>query len=86
MIALVILTFVDLFATLFKFLLLVRVIASFFASPANPFYAWLVTVTEPVLAPIRRLLPAAPGWDFAPLVAFFLLEGLQIVARMVFAG
>jgi YggT family protein len=36
---------------------------------------------EPVYAPIRRFLPATPGLDLAPLVAFVVLIILQQVLR-----
>jgi uncharacterized protein YggT (Ycf19 family) len=59
----------------------VRVIMSFFARPGNVFFGWLLSVTEPVLAPVRRVLPQTPGFDFAPLAAFFLLQGLQYLVH-----
>jgi len=37
----------------------------------------VVNLTEPVLAPVRRLLPKFSGLDLAPLVTFFLLQGLD---------
>jgi len=40
---------------------------------------WLWKLTEPVLAPIRRILPPFAGLDFSPLVAFLLLRVLQRV-------
>lgn len=36
-------------------------------------YRVLIDVTEPVLAPFRRMIPAAGGLDLSFLVAFFLL-------------
>ena len=36
----------------------------------------LTVVTEPVLAPIRRLLPTAGGLDFAPLVVILACQVL----------
>lgn len=39
----------------------------------------LTRLLEPVYAPIRRLLPATPGLDLAPLVAFVALLILQRV-------
>ena len=65
---------------IYLLILLVRVVFSFVSPfPTNPVsrFAWLMT--EPVLAPIRRVLPAAGGLDFSPLVVFFagyLLIGL----------
>lgn len=34
---------------------------------------FLVLVTEPVLAPVRRFLPSGGGLDFAPLIVMLIL-------------
>ena len=41
---------------------------------------FIFSVTEPILAPIRRALPLAAGMDFSPLVALILL---QLVERLL---
>lgn len=78
-----------LFATLgsltFGFLrlaLFVRVVASWIpsVSPYSPWVRWAFAVTEPFLAPLRRLLPTLGAIDISPLVAYFLLG---IVERLV---
>ncbi len=79
MITLVLLTFVDLFVFIFNIILIVRIVSSYFANPHGGFYQGLVSITEPVLAPVRRLLPQTPGLDLAPLAAFFLLQGVQLL-------
>ena len=38
---------------------------------------WLNRALEPIYAPIRRFLPATPGLDLAPLVAFIALIFLR---------
>lgn len=38
--------------------------------------AFLVQATEPILAPIRRVLPQAGMFDFAPLVVLLVLGAL----------
>ncbi len=38
--------------------------------------SWLFQLTEPLLAPIRRLVPAAGGLDFSPLVLLLVLGAL----------
>ena len=35
-------------------------------------FVW--SITEPILAPIRRALPIAGGMDFSPLVALFAIQ------------
>src|SRR3981081_2791350 len=41
------------------------------------------TVTEPVLAPIRRYMPIAGGMDFSPFIALLLI---QILASLILPG
>ena len=78
MIATVLLTFVDLFVFIFSTLLIVRIIASYVASPGGQFYQGLVALTEPLLDPVRRAMPEImPGLDLSPLVTYLLLQGIQ---------
>lgn len=46
----------------------------------SPAMGALYAVTEPVLAPVRRLIPPFGGLDFSPLVVFF---ALQLIARAI---
>ena len=48
--------------------------------PYNPFVRIIVQITEPILAPIRRVLPATAGLDFSPLIAII---GLDILHRLL---
>lgn len=41
----------------------------------------LLALTEPVLAPIRRVLPAMGGLDLSPIVAFVIIWFLQYTIR-----
>ena len=53
--------------------------------PANPIVTLLGTMTEPLLAPIRRILPDMSGLDFSPLVLLFglrLLRGILLTAAL----
>ncbi len=53
--------------------------------PRNPIVMFLRQVTEPVLAPVRRLLPPwkTGGLDFSPLIVII---AIQFVERVVFAS
>jgi len=59
--------------------LFVRVIASWFrTSPARWWLRWSYTLTEPILRPLRQLIPPVGGMlDLTPLVAWFLLTLLS---------
>ena len=53
--------------------------------PRNPIATFLRQVTEPVLAPVRRLLPPwkTGGLDFSPLIVII---AIQFVERVIFPG
>lgn len=60
--------------------LLVRVILGWLRVPhSNRMMHFLVNITEPVLAPIRQLLPPIIGLDFSPIIAYFLINLLRRV-------
>jgi YggT family protein len=45
---------------------------------------FIFSVTEPILAPIRRALPMAAGMDFSPLIALVLLQLVeQLLLRVL---
>jgi len=46
----------------------------------------MVSLTEPILAPVRRLLPQGGMVDWAPLVTFFLLQGLRYLVDRLIGG
>ena len=48
--------------------------------PRNPLARLVYGLTEPALAPIRRVLPPAGGLDFSPML---LLIGLQLLKRIL---
>ncbi len=41
--------------------------------------AFVYNVTEPLLGPIRRALPAAAGIDFSPLVALLAIQAVSTI-------
>lgn len=53
--------------------------------PRNPIVKFLRQVTEPVLAPVRRVLPPwkTGGLDFSPLIVII---AIQFVERVIFPG
>jgi len=61
----------------------VRAILSWFAmDPRNPLIEVLDQITEPILAPLRRIVPRIGMIDITPLVAILLLQVLaQAVAQ-----
>jgi YggT family protein len=65
---------------LLELLIIARFIAQLFdATGRNPITRTLIDVTEPILAPVRRLMPPTGGIDFSPTVVLLLLFVLQRV-------
>ena len=76
--------FIRLFVTVLWFLIIARVVLSW----TNPrggggVVAFIYQATEPMLAPIRRLLPPTSGVDWSPLVLMLLLGVvLRVIVRI----
>jgi len=73
--------FTDLFVLIYTVLLIVRVVASYVAKSGGQFYRALVVITEPVISPVRKVLPQTPGLDLAPLVTYIVLRGIQYLVH-----
>ncbi len=52
----------------------------------NPISQGVVSITDPVLKPIRMLVPSAGRWDFAALIGACLLEALFLYADTALRG
>jgi YggT family protein len=60
---------------LLQIALLVRVLSSWFRiSPYSAWIRWSFVLTEPILAPLRRVIPPFGMMDVTPIVAYFLLR------------
>ena len=67
---------------LYSLALLARILFEWIRVPySSRVMRFLWDITEPLLAPIRSVLPSFGGLDFSPLIAFFLLNFAQ---RLVF--
>ncbi len=76
--------FIQLLALVLWVLILARVVVSWIApTSGGPLVAFIYQVTEPLLAPIRRLLPSTGGLDLSPMIAILLLG---VIARLLIGG
>jgi YggT family protein len=75
---------VALLIQLYSMIILARVLMSWVQiDPSSPLARTLIDLTEPVLKPIRDLMPPAAGLDFSPIIAIILLQVLgQILVQM----
>ncbi len=71
----------------YSMIVLGAVIASWVQIPPdNPIGNFLYSMTEPLLGPIRSVLPDMGGLDFSPLVLLFALRMLRGVLLSAAAG
>jgi YggT family protein len=62
-------------------LILARVLMSWVqVNPYSPLARTIYDLTEPILAPVRNMLPPAAGLDFSPLIV---LIGIQIIGQIL---
>lgn len=52
----------------------------------NPAVQLLQQITEPVMAPFRKLLPNMGGLDFSPILVFLLINVLEVILRHMAAS
>ncbi len=66
---------------IYMLIVFIRVVLSWVpVSPGNPLVQIIYRLTEPVLAPLRRVIPSFGGLDISPLVVFV---GIMILKRIL---
>lgn len=55
-------------------LVIVSAILSYFMDPYHPLRRWVDSIVEPLLLPIRRVVPTVGGLDFSPLVLIIVIQ------------
>ena len=60
-------------------LVIVKVILSYFMDPYHPVRRTIDNLVEPMLAPIRRVVPLIGMFDFSPLILIILVQILSSV-------
>lgn len=72
--------FINALSQLLVLLIIVSVILSYFMDPYHPVRSWINSVVEPMLAPLRRVIPSVAGLDFSPIVLIILI---QVIANVI---
>ncbi len=68
-------------ATIYSILIFARVIISWMGrGSAHPLVLLVYRLTEPVLAPVRSVLPSFGGLDFSPVLV---LIGIQVLEQVL---
>lgn len=71
----VLIRLVDSLFNIYELILVARVLMSWIPTldPTHPVVSFVYNVTEPVLRPIRNLMPAGLMIDFSPMIVFLFL-------------
>jgi YggT family protein len=72
---------------LYSLLIFVRIILSWgMMSYGNRFMRFLINVTEPLLAPLRRIIPPLGMFDISPIIAFIIIWLFQAAVAGTLLG
>lgn len=66
-------------STVLSLVVLVDVVLSFFMAPYHPLRQTLDSLVEPMLVPIRRIMPRTGMLDFSPLILLILIQVIESV-------
>ena len=81
MIAYILLRAVDLITTLLVLLILTYVVISYFMSPYHPFRMWVDRLVEPMLNPIRKVVPLVGMFDISPIILLLLIQFMGYILK-----
>jgi YggT family protein len=72
---------VNVFFMVLTIAVFIRVLLSWVPNidPRNPAIEFLYGITEPILAPIRSIMPRTMMFDFSPMIAIFVLQAVRSV-------
>lgn len=73
---------VELLSQLLTLLIFVSVILSYVMDPYHPVRRGIDNIIEPMLMPIRRVVPTAGMFDFSPMILMLLI---QFASRLIVA-
>ena len=74
-----VITLINSVVSLLTLLIILNSIVSYFLNPFHPIRTTLDKILEPMLAPIRRVIPPTMGFDFSPLVLILLLQAINAI-------
>lgn len=74
---------IDLISNLIFLLVLIYVVISYFMSPYHPFRMWVDRIVEPMLNPIRRVIPRVGMFDFSPIILLLLIQFIGWILKLI---
>ena len=82
----ILITFITVLQQVLVLLVIVSVILSYFMDPYHPIRQGVDRIVEPLLSPIRRIVPLVGMLDFSPLVLIILIQIVSsLLVRLLFS-
>ena len=72
---------VDIIRQTIFLIILLKVILSYFMDPYHPFRQSVDRLIDPLLKPIRQIIPTAGRFDFSPIILIILVEIIAMVIK-----
>jgi YggT family protein len=77
--------FINILSQVLILLVIVYVILSYFLSPYHPVRSFVDRIVEPMLSPIRRVVPLVGVFDFSPIVLILLIQVISsVLVRLLY--
>ncbi len=62
-------------------LVLLKVILSYFMDPYHPFRQSIDRLIDPLLKPIRQVIPTVGRFDFSPIILIIIVEVIAMIVK-----
>lgn len=72
---------VDVIRQVIYLLVLLKVVLSYFMDPYHPFRQSVDRLIDPLLKPIRQVVPTMGRFDFSPIILIILVEVIAMVVK-----
>lgn len=70
---------------LLTIIIIVDAVISFVLSPYQPFRQFLDKLVNPMLDPIRKIVPPIMNMDFSPIILLLVLQGIEYLILKIVA-
>ena len=74
-----VITIVNAVTTVLMYFIIVYSLLTFFMDPFHPVRSTMAKVAEPMLKPIRKLIPPLGGFDLSPIILIIIIQVLSAV-------
>jgi len=76
-----IVTIIDVIRQIIYLLVLLKVVLSYFMDPYHPFRQSIDRLIDPLLKPIRQVIPTVGRFDFSPILLIIIVEVIAMIIK-----